>query len=559
MELHTIGRLTATALAVTALTLSACGGDDDTPPEAATPVAVDLLIQGGTIYNGDSDTPVTGDVGIVGERIVFVGKAPAGVVARRTVDAAGKVVAPGFIDPHTHANLLSADAATRLNAAFTTQGVTTAIIGSDGYGGYDIAAQAALMRTAPPGTNAVIFAGFGPVRQSQLGLTNAAPTPAQLDAMRQHVADAMCEGAVGLSAGLYYTPQTYAATEEVIEMAKVAATYGGLYDTHMRDESTNLKAAVAEVIRIGNEAKLPVHISHIKALGADVMGQAGDIVKMIEDEQAKGLKITANQYPWLASSTYFDAALVPSWALAGGRAAMLQRFDDPAQQAQLRAGIAENLRIRNGAASILFAAGSAQYVGKTLADVATTLGVDAVDATIAVLRVANQLVANFNQTNADVQAFMKRPWVMTSSDSSPGHPRAVGSFAQKYAEYVVKQKTISLAQFIRSSTSLTADTLGMVERGRLKAGHYADVVVFDPVTYAAAATYTAPTLLSKGVVMTVVNGQVAVENGAATGVAAGRALLRAKPANCPATTATAGTVRPAAFREDAHDDEGHDH
>jgi len=169
MELHTIGRLTATALAVTALTLSACGGDDDTPPEAATPVAVDLLIQGGTIYNGDSDTPVTGDVGIVGERIVFVGKAPAGVVARRTVDAAGKVVAPGFIDPHTHANLLSADAATRLNAAFTTQGVTTAIIGSDGYGGYDIAAQAALMRTAPPGTNAVIFAGFGPVRQSQLG------------------------------------------------------------------------------------------------------------------------------------------------------------------------------------------------------------------------------------------------------------------------------------------------------------------------------------------------------------------------------------------------------
>jgi len=135
----------------------------------------------------------------------------------------------------------------------------------------------------------------------------------------------------------------------------------------------------------------------------------------------------------------------------------------------------------------------------------------------------------------------------------------VGSFAQKYAEYVVKQKTISLAQFIRSSTSLTADTLGMVERGRLKAGHYADVVVFDPATYAAAATYTAPTLLSKGVVMTVVNGQVAVENGAATGVAAGRALLRARPANCPATTATAATVRPAAFREEAHDDEGHDH
>lgn len=520
-----------------------CGGSesDATASEPSqAPLAVDLLIQGGTIYDGDAEQPVVGDVGIAGDRVVYVGPSPKNVVAARIVDARGMVVTPGFIDAHSHVDtdVFSTDAAKRLNAPFTTQGVTTAVIGNDGYGGFDIAAQADKLRAAPPGTNIAMYVGFGPVRQSQLNNDAVAPTAVQLEAMKGHVADAMCQGALGLSAGLYYTPQNFSTTEEVIAVAKVAAQYGGLYDTHMRDEGSSnigLKAAVAEALRIGAEAGMPVNISHIKALGVDVQGQSGDIVKMIEAEQAKGRKITADQYPWLASSTYFSAAVIPAWALAGGRPAMLARFDDATVQTQLRADIAENIRVRGGAAALLFAAGNPAYVGKTLEQAATAAGKDPIDTVMTVLRASEMLVANFNQSDDDIRTFMVRPWVITSSDSSAGHPRAYGSFAQKYAEYVVRQKTITLAQFVRSSTSLTADTLGLAGRGRLKAGYFADVVVFDPAKFKAMATYTAPTQLSVGVVMTVVNGQPTVENGAATGKAAGRPLLRQPDAKlCPA-------------------------
>ncbi|HYP71809.1 MAG TPA: amidohydrolase family protein, partial [Variovorax sp.] len=215
--------------------------------------------------------------------------------------------------------------------------------------------------------------------------------------------------------------------------------------------------------------------------------------------------------------------------------------DDPAVQVQLRAGITENLRLRNGAEAILIAAGNPKYVGKTLAEIAqASTGGEAVDATILVLRESENLIANFNQSDEDVRAFMKRPWVMTSSDSSPGHPRAVASFPQKYGEYVVRQKVISIGQFVNSSTSLTADSLGIVDRGRLKVGKFADIVVFDPVRFKARATYTAPTVLSEGIVLTMINGQAVVENDVPKNVAAGRALLRVPDASlCP--TASAGT------------------
>jgi len=186
----------------------------------------------------------------------------------------------------------------------------------------------------------------------------------------------------------------------------------------------------------------------------------------------------------------------------------------------------ENLRLRGGPEAILFSAGSTRYVGKTLSDVAKASNADPVDAAIAVLREGDLMIASFNQSDDDVRAFMKRPWVMTSSDSSLGHPRAYGTFARKYDQYVVKERTLSLAQFIRSSTSLTADTLGLERRGHLRPGYYADVVVFDPARFAAKATYTQPTLLSEGVETVLVNGRLAVDGGQPTGVGAGRALLR---------------------------------
>ena len=499
---------------------------------ADAPVELDLLLRGGTVYTGDSNEPTVGDVGILGDRIVFAGpKAPAQFSARRTIDATGMVVAPGFVDAHTHADadLHSTDPQKRLNIPFLTQGVTTAVIGNDGFGGFDIAAQTKRLRSAPVGTNVAMYVGFGPVRISQLGEANRTPTPEQLDVMRQHVSRAMCDGALGLSTGLFYPPQNFSKTEEVIELAKVAARHGGLYDSHIRDESMyniGLKGAIEEAIRIGREARLPVHVAHIKALGVDVQGQSGDIIRRIEKERAAGLDITADHYPWTASSTRFSAALVPPWAVDGGREAMLKRFDDAAVQGRLRTGMRENLRLRGGPETILFSAGSTKYVGKTLADVAKASNADPVDAAIAVLRDGDLMIASFNQSDDDVRAFMKRPWVMTSSDSSLGHPRAYGTFARKYNQYVVKERTISLGQFIRSSSSLPADTLGLKQRGHLRPGYYADVVVFDPSRYAARATYTQPALLSEGVVTVLVNGRLAVDGGKPTGIGAGQALLR---------------------------------
>jgi N-acyl-D-amino-acid deacylase len=568
MKLHPPSCLMAGVL--TLFALAACGGGDDAPPsqaaapqptptEPAKPIAVDVLIQGGSVYNGDDIEPTVADVGVVGDRIVFVGKTPEGSTATRTIDAAGMAVTPGFIDAHTHSDgdLLSATASKRLNLPFVTQGVTTAVIGNDGYGSYDIAGQAERMRANPPGTNAAMFVGFGPVRQSQLANNNVAPSAAQLENMKKLVSSAMCQGAIGFSTGLYYTPQNFSTTEEVIEVAKAAAVHGVPYDSHIRDEqtTTGLPAAIAEALRIGREAGMPVHIAHIKALGADVKGTSGALIKMIEDAQAAGQKVTADQYPWLASSTYLSAALIPPWANAGGRTELLKRFDDPAVQDQLRADIAENLRRRYGAEAILIAAGNAKYVGKTLAEIAqASTGGDAVAATIMVLRESDNLIANFNQSNDDVRAFMQRPWVMTSSDSSAGHPRAVGSFPQKYREYVVNQKVLSVGQFVKSSTSLTADSLGIVDRGRLKVGQFADIVVFDPARFMAKATYTAPTVLSEGIVLTMINGQAVVEMDVPKNVAAGRALLRKPQASlCPTSPVSAKVAMSPASAGAGHD------
>ncbi|WP_238137078.1 N-acyl-D-amino-acid deacylase family protein [Variovorax sp. JS1663] len=509
---------------------------------AEAPLELDLILRGGTVYTGSDDRPVVGDVGIVGDRIVFVGRPAAGqrFGARRTIDATGLIVAPGFIDAHTHADrdLFTDDPKKRLNIPFLTQGVTTAVIGNDGFGGFDIAAQAKRLRDSGVGTNVAMYVGFGPVRIDQLGEAKREPTPEQLEVMKKHVSQAMCEGALGLSTGLFYNPQNFAKTEEVIELAKVAARHGGLYDSHIRDESMyniGLKGSIDEVIRIGREAKLPVHVAHIKALGVDVQGQSGDIIRRIEAERVRGLDITADHYPWTASSTRFSAALVPPWALDGGRAALLKRFDDPAEQERLRTGMRENLRLRGGPEAILFSAGSTKYVGRTLAQVAEAAKADPVDAAIAVLKDTDLHIASFNQSDDDVRAFMKRPWVMTSSDSSEGHPRAYGTFARKYDQYVVKEHALSLAQFIRGSTSLTADTLGLVKRGYLRPGYYADLVAFDPARFAARATYAQPALLSEGVVTVLVNGELAVDRGQPTGIAAGRPLLRTpKAGSCPA-------------------------
>jgi N-acyl-D-aspartate/D-glutamate deacylase len=502
---------------------------------AAPAPPVDLLIRGGTVYTG-ANPPFVGDVAISGERIRAVGPRLK-LAAKRVVDARGMIVAPGFIDPHTHMgdDLASTDARTRLIPAFLMQGVTTAFIGNDGGGDPDVGRVLGRAAARPVGINYAAYAGFGAIRKKAMGEENRAPTPAELARMRSLVAGAMCDGALGLSTGLFYAPQSFAKTEEVVALAREAGMRGGTYDSHIRDESSytiGLAASIDEAIAIGRDARMPVHISHIKALGVDVQGQAPSIIAKVEAARRMGQKVTADQYPWSASGTSLVAALIPLWAQDGGRPALLKRFDDASLAQRLRTDMTENLRKRGGAPAILITQGS--FKGRTLEEVAKARGEDAIAAAIAVIRIHDPAIASFNQIEPDIAAFMRQPWVMTGSDASKGHPRVYGSFARKYSKYVVADRVLPLRQFIERSSTLTADTFALTGRGRLKAGAFADVVVFDPKRYAARATYAEPTLLATGVRTVVVNGVLAVDEGKLTWKAAGRALpRRPKPGTCP--------------------------
>ncbi|HYI39547.1 MAG TPA: amidohydrolase family protein [Allosphingosinicella sp.] len=502
---------------------------------AAPPEPVDLLIRGGTVYTG-SDAPFTGDVAIAGDRILAVGRRLPGP-AKRIIDARGMIVAPGFIDPHTHMgeDLASDDPRTRLIPAFLMQGVTTAFIGNDGGGETDVAKVLGGAADRPVGINYAAYVGFGAVRRQVLGASNRLPSEAELGRMRSLVAGAMCQGAMGLSTGLFYAPQSFAKTQEVAALAREAGRHGGTYDSHLRDESSytiGLAAAVDEAIAIGREGRLPVHISHIKALGVDVHGLAPAIVAKVEAARRAGQAVTADQYPWSASGTSLGASLVPLWAQDGGRPKLLERLDDPALTARLRSDMTENLRRRGGASALLVTEG--ELNGRTLADIAKARAEDAVAAAIAVIRQGDPAVASFNQVEPDIKAFMRRPWVMTGSDASTGHPRTYGSYARKYAKYVVADRVLTLRQFIERSSTRAADTFRLEGRGRLKAGAFADVVVFDPKLYAARATYAEPALTAAGVRTVLVNGVAAVDRGVLTGKAAGRALPhRPTPGTCP--------------------------
>jgi N-acyl-D-aspartate/D-glutamate deacylase len=486
---------------------------------------LDLIIRGGTLVDGSGSPGRRADIGIKDDRIVFVGSAGK-QTAKRNIDATGLIVTPGFIDPHTHTAADLADPKRSRNDAYLTQGVTTVATGNDGSSPKDIGAELAKWNRQGIGTNAVLFIGQGTVREEVMQMSDAKPTQAQIDQMKALVDKAMQEGAIGLSTGLYYTPGSYSSTEEVIELAKVAAAHHGIYDTHMRDESSyniGLQASVKETIRIGEEAHLPVMISHIKALGADVWGQSADVIALIDAARKRGVDVIASEYPYTASGTSVAASLVPPWAMVDGK--MLANLDDPAIHARLIADMTDNLRRRGGADSLLMTSAPDQsIVGKTLAQIATERHESPINAAIEILKAGGSGVASFNMKESDIEAFMREPWVMTCSDGSTGHPRKYGTFPRKFHEYVFTRHIITLEQAVHRSTALPAETLQLKDRGLLKPGYFADVLVFDPKTYADHATYTEPEILSTGVRFLTVNGRLAIDNGQLTPILAGKAL-----------------------------------
>ena len=515
-------------IATALVAIVALGGSRGGAVEATTP-RLDLLLRGGTVIDGTGAPGRRADVGITGDRIVFVGDGSR-MTSAKEVDATGLIVAPGFIDPHTHAtgDLTSDDATRRANLNYLAQGVTTVLIGNDGDGRPEVAALMDRAERRGVGVNVAAYVGFGAVRKAVVGDAARAPTADELGRMKALVARAMCEGAIGFSTGLYYSPQSFSKTEEVIALAREAGTRGGIYDSHLRDEGSDnvgLLAAVEEALRIGREADMPVHFAHIKALGVDVHGMAPTVISRIEAEIAGGRGVTADQYPWLASGTHLGNALVPIWAKDGGRSAQNARLADPALRDRLVVEMSDNLRRRGGAGALLLTTGP--HVGKRLDAVAAAWGVDPVEAAIRIIRdEGDAAVASFNMTEADVTAFAARPWVMTGSDGSAGHPRKYGTFPLAWTKFVATGRLMTPEQFVRRSSGFTADSLRITDRGYIRPGQFADVIAFDPETFAARADYEHPTRLAAGVRWALVNGRLAIEEGRPTLALAGKGLRR---------------------------------
>jgi N-acyl-D-aspartate/D-glutamate deacylase len=337
-----------------------------------------------------------------------------------------------------------------------------------------------------------------------------------------------------MSTGLIYVPGTYSETDELIEIAKVVARHQGIYASHIRNEGTDLLSAVDEAIRIGREAQLPVHVSHFKSSGRDAWGLVRRAVTQIETARGQGQIVTADQYPYIASSTSLDATILPSWALAGGRKELIKRLDDPKLNARIEQAIAGNLEKRDGGTAIRIAryAPRQDWVGKNLAEIAEAENKTPMQIGVEIARNGGAAIVNFSMDEADVRHVMQVPWVATASDGRgylPGadkpHPRNYGTFTRKIGQNSIEEKVIPLETAIRSATSLPAEILGLTDRGVLQKGMAADIVVFDPTKIRDAATFDDPHQYSRGIEYVFVNGQPAIHHGSPTGARPGKALV----------------------------------
>lgn len=499
--------------------------------QAPTTKVYDVHITGGTVYDGRSEDGVKTDILIDGSKIVFVGDASkANVSALKTVDASGLIVAPGFIDPHTHtlSDVLFSDQGKRLQG-YLTQGVTTVVAGNDGGGPVDIAGSLRAAEERGTGANFALFTGHGTLRGQVMGRENRVPTETEINQMKRLLRQALTDGALGLSTGLYYAPASYAGLEEIVALAEVAAEFDALYESHIRDESSysiGLLGAIEEALEIGRRSGAAVHIAHIKALGVDVWGQSADVIALIEAAQRDGVVVTADQYPWSASGTRISNALIPNWAKADSDEAMFARLTATENQSRLVAEITENLRKRGGPDAILLVARTDGLPSRTLAEEAAALQLDPVQAAIEIVLNGDARIASFNMQDADIENYMRQPWVMTGSDGTNGHPRKYASFPRKFRTYVEEKSVLSLAEFVNRSSSLTAQTLGLCTRGEIQVGYAADIVIFDPATFGPVADFSNPAELSIGVEYLFVNGQLAIADGVLADTLYGQPLRR---------------------------------
>lgn len=498
--------------------------------------AYDLLITNGRVVDGTGNPWFRADVAIKDGRIVRVARSLPASEAARVIDAHDQIVAPGFIDVHTHVESVYAQPAAE---NFVRMGVTTLVTGNCGTSATDVGEFLDRSRQTPLAVNLATLVAHGSVRQKVLGLQNRAPTPEELHQMEEVVERAMRDGAVGLSTGLIYVPGTYAKTDEVVALARVAARHGGLYATHMRSEGERVADAIRESIEIGERANLPVEISHFKISSKRLWGQSPMTLGLVRDARARGLSVTVDQYAYTASSTSLDSRL-PSWLLEGGREEGKKRLTDAATRERVHREMRESLA-RGGFQDYDFAYVASYrpdpaFNGKSIAQITLETkqkkDVDAqIEQMLEMYAAGGAGMIYHGMSEPDVQTIMREPFTMIASDSGVlrlgegvPHPRGYGNNARVLGRYVRELKIITLEDAIRKMTSLPAQTFRLRDRGLLREGFAADVVIFDDKQIGDRATFEQPHQYPAGISHVLVNGRVVLEGEKLTGERPGLAL-----------------------------------
>ena len=497
----------------------------------------DIVIRNGTIVDGSGDEAYKKDIGIINDQIIKIGDL-SNHSSRITIDATNLIVSPGFIDSHTHAIRGIFDVPTAESSLL--QGITTLTDGNDGTSPYPIDEHYQKIEHTKISPNWAVFVGQGTIRQKVMGLENRDPTDSELSKMEMLIKEAMEDGALGISTGLFYVPGSFSSTSEVISLSKIASSYGGIYISHMREEAVDILKSVNETINIGIEAKIPVQITHHKIIGKDNWGLSYETLKLVDNAIAEGVKVSIDQYPYTASQTSIRA-LIPQWAQAGGRNNLLARIDDPKTRQLIIDGIIERILFDRGGGHpknifISKSSWNTSMEGKNLAElcIERNLEPSPYNAAIVVFEIikGGGATAVYHAINSDdVDRIMQHPMTSIASDGpitlfnvgSP-HPRTYGTYARVLGRYVRDRNILSLEEAIRKMTSLPAQILSINKRGLLREGYYADITIFDPETIIDKATFEDPHQYAVGINTVLVNGVIVVKNGLHNGNRPGRVL-----------------------------------
>ena len=510
--------------------ISVCGFSQSQP-------RYDVVLRSARIVDGTGSPWFLGDVAVTGDTIAAVGKLPPHTAAL-TLDVSGLTLAPGFVDTHSHSRgaVLEVPSAENL----VRQGVTTAMEGPDGSSPVPLAPFLAKLARTPLGINFGSMVGHGSIRAAVMGSQNRAANDAELSRMRELAEQAMREGAFGLSTGLFYVPGNYAPTEEVIALGRAVAPFGGIHTSHMRDEAAAILDAVRETIRIGEEGGLPTQITHHKIIGGPNWGRSVETLRLVEEARARGVDVTIDQYPYTASSTGLTA-LFPQWAQAGGAKALHERLDAPETRARIKTYIVEKLRTDRGAGDaknvqIASCSWDKSLAGKNLAGLTAARGVavtfDSAAETAMEMVKKGSCSAIYHAINEqDLERILRYPHTMVASDGGvvmPGegvpHPRNYGTFPRILARYVRERHTLTLEDAVRKMTSLPAGRFRIFDRGIVRPGMKADLVVFDPARVRDTAEFGKPHQMAEGFVHVLVNGKPVLRDGKLTAERPGRVL-----------------------------------